>query len=143
MVKFISLFITFALIGLVVFGSLSFGIQLQEDNNSTERLTDNTLINKTVGNLRTDMEGFRDKSELQKTLFEEENPTIGFGSLLLFSVISSGKVFTGMTVGLYNIFIGLPTALFGLDPVVSAVFSTLLLVIIILGLWTVYKLGGA
>lgn len=142
MVKFENLFVNYALAGLLVLSIFFFSITLQIDNNADEILTENTLINDSFGQLQTDLGGMRDSAQTQKELFEEEKPTTGFGSLILFSIVSSGKVFTGMTIGTFNVLIKLPMVLFGVDPIISSVLSTILIMVIILGLWYLYKLGG-
>lgn len=142
MVKFEELFINFALGTLLIVSIFAFGISLQADNNASESITDNALLNSSFGQLQEDLGGMRDKTQTQRELFEEETPTTGFGSLILFSIVSSGKVFTGVIAGTFNVLIKLPIVLFGVDPIVSAVLSSILGVMIIFGLWFVYKLGG-
>jgi len=142
MAKFEELFVNWALGALIVFSILSFAIIVQEDNNANEKLIDNTLLNGSFTQLQSDLEGMRSQSQSQREAFEEEKPTAGFGSLVLFSVVSSGKVFTGITIGTFNVLIRLPMVLFGVDPIISSVLSTILIVMIILGLWLLYKLGG-
>ncbi len=142
MVKFEDLFVNYALAGLLVLSIFFFCITLQLDNNAKEIITDNTLLNESFGELQEDLSGMRSISQTQRELFEEEKPTTGFGTLVLFSIVSSGKVFTGMTIGTFNVLIKLPMVLFGIDPIISSVLSTILVVVIILGLWYLYKLGG-
>ena len=142
MAKFESLFINFTLAGLLVLGILFFALTLQQDNNADVLLTNNTILNQAFGELQTDLGGMRDTAQTQKEAFETESPTAGFGSLILFSIVSSGKVFTGMTFGIFNVLIKLPMVLFGVDPIISSVLSTILIVAFILGLWVLYKLGG-
>ncbi len=142
MAKFYDLFINFMLIGLVIVGALAFGILFQEDNDVSEKFIDNSLMNETYESLRTDLGGLRDESQAQKTLFESENPTSGFGTILLFSIVSSGKVFNGMIIGVFNTIIKLPAVILGVDPIVLSVIATMLILTIIIGLWIVYKLGG-
>ncbi len=142
MVKFETLFINFALTGLLVVSILAFGFGFQSDNNASETIFNNTLVNDSFSQLMNDLGGMRDQSQTQKELFETEKPTAGFGSLILFSIVSSGKVFTGITIGLFNIFIKLPMVLFGVNQVVASVLSTIMIVVVILGIWVVIKLGG-
>lgn len=142
MAKFFDLFVSFMFIGLVVFSLLAFAIITQEENNTPQQITDNPLISNTYGNLSADLGNLRDKSQAQKTLFESENPTGGFGTILLFSIVSAGKVFNGMVVGVFNTIIKLPVVFLGLDPLVISVLSTLLIITIITSLWTLYKLGS-
>lgn len=142
MAKFYDLFINWMLIGLVVVSFLSFGYLYQQDNNVDDEFMDNTLMNETFSSLKTDLGGLRDESQAQKTLFESENPTSGFGTILLFSIVSSGKVFNGMIIGTFNTIIKLPTVVLGVDPIILSVIGTMLILTIIIGLWVVYKLGG-
>jgi len=142
MAKFYNLFVNFMLVGLVVMSILAFTVVFQDENNIQNPIMDNSLMNSTYNKLRTDLGGLRDKSQAQKTLFESENPTTGFGSILLFSIISTGKVFNGMIVGVFNTLIKLPVAVLGVDPVIVSVLSTILVLTIIIGLWMIYKLGG-
>ena len=142
MAKFYELFINFMLVGLVVLSLFAFGSFFQSDNNIENQFMENTLMNDTYGSLRTDLGGLRDKSQAQKTLFESENPTSGFGTILLFSIVSTGKVFNGMIIGTFNTLIKLPVVFLGLDPIIVSIISTMLILTIIIGLWVVYKLGS-
>ena len=142
MVKFETLFVNYALAGLLILSILFFSLTLQQDNNADEVITENTLLNSSFRELEEDLGGMRDQAQTQREAFEEEKPTTGFGSLIFFSIVSSGKVFTGMTIGTFNVLIKLPMVLFGIDPIVSSILSTILIVVLILGLWYLYKLGG-
>lgn len=142
MAKFESLFINFMLIGLVVFSMFALIVEFQDDNNIKNPLIENNLMNDTYGILRQDLGDLRDTSQGQKTLFESENPTSGFGTILLFSIVKSGKIFNGMIIGVFNAIIKLPVVFLGLDPIIVSVISTILIIAIIIGLWVLYKLGG-
>ncbi len=142
MVNFYELFVSFMMIGLVVTGIFAFSIGFQDENDVSDTITQNTIINNSFTDLQSQLGGLRDKSQTQKALFESENPTGGFGTILLFSIVSSGKVFNSMIVGVFNTLITLPAVILGVDPVITSVISTLLLITIIISLWIVYKLGG-
>ncbi len=142
MAKFYDLFINMMLVGLVILSMFAFGVFFQEENNVENQFIENSLMNSTYSQLRADLGGLRDESQAQKTLFESENPTGGFGTILLFSIVSTGKVFNGMVVGVFNTLIKLPVVFLGLSPIVVSVLSTMLILTIIIGLWIVYKLGG-
>lgn len=142
MVKFIDLFTNFMLIGLVVFSLFAFTIFFQEENKVDDRFIENSLMSDTYISLNSSLAGLRTQSQAQKTLFESENPTSGFGTILLFSIVSTGKVFNGMIIGLFNTLIKLPVTVLGLDPIIVSVLSTMLILTVIIGLWIVYKLGG-
>lgn len=142
MVKFSALFISFMLIGVIIYGLFSFIDLSQEQNNIENKFVDDPLINKTYKNLETDLSSLSEQSQAQKTLFESENPTSGFGTILIFSIVSAGKIFNGMMIGLFNTLINLPTIVLGIDPIIISVINTILIITIIIGLWVLYKLGG-
>lgn len=142
MVKFYELFVSFLILALLIVSLMAFSILMQEDNDVSEQFIENPVINDTYSNLRSDLISFKDESQTQKALFESENPTAGFGTILLFSIVSAGKVFNGMIIALFNSLIKLPVVILGLDPVVVSVLSAILILSIIIGLWIIYKLGG-
>ena len=142
MAKFYDFFMNWMFVGLVIVSLLSFGVFYQEDNSADNKFIDDSLMNETYNTLKTDLGALRDKSQAQKTLFESENPTSGFGTILLFSIVSTGKVFNSMIIGVFNTLIKLPTVVLGVDPIVLSVIGTMLILTIIIGLWIVYKLGG-
>lgn len=142
MVKFESLFISFALAALLIIGIFAFGITMQEDNDASDKIIDVPILSDTYGYLKSNLTGTQPKSQNQLNIFETEEPKTGYGSLLFFSIVSSGKTFTGIIIGTFNLLIKLPTIVFGLDPVISAILSTIIIISFILGLWVLYKLGG-
>ena len=111
--SFQELFTNFMLIGLVVLSMFAFGVFFQQENSVDTPFIENTLMNNTYHSLYTNLNSLRDESQAQKTLFESENPTGGFGTILLFSIVSSGKVFNGMVVGIFNTLIKLPVVILG------------------------------
>lgn len=135
-------FITFAMIGLFVFSTLAFIISVQTENNAVNKLSDDIYINNSFGNLQNDLNDFRDQAQAQKEVFEKDNPIASFGYLIFYSIISTGKVFTKMTFGLFNSLIDLPVRYLGVDPIVISILSTILIITIIIGLWIIYKVGG-
>jgi len=142
MVKFEELFIGFALAGLLIAAIFAFGITLQSNNGDGDKIEDIAILNDSYSELITDLGSSRDTAQTQVGIFDKEVPTAGFGSLILFSIISSGKVFKGIIVGTFNTLIKLPVSELGLDPLITAVLSTVLILIMIMGLWVLYKLGG-
>ncbi|MFA6190643.1 MAG: hypothetical protein WC711_04025 [Candidatus Staskawiczbacteria bacterium] len=144
--KFKTLFVTMALFGLMIFCLVSFIYTVQKDNGAEygtgHNILDNKILNKSFQQLESNLSGMESKANTQKGNFEGEAPTISFGSLVFTTITSIGKVFNGMIVGVYNLLIKLPMELLGVSPVIAGVISTILVILIILGLWEVYKLGG-
>ncbi len=134
-------FVIFALIGLFVYASISFIVVTQRANNVDLTILENEAINRTFTRLETNLSEFRTQTQGQKETFESEIPERGFGSLLIFSIVSIGQKFTGMIVGVYNIFIVLPSAVLGIPKIVMSVLSAILLVTLVLLVWSVYRTG--
>ncbi|KKM14617.1 hypothetical protein LCGC14_1704330 [marine sediment metagenome] len=142
MVGFLELFMKYMFVGLVVLSLFSFIVLFQSENTVSDQFADNELINSTFNDLKTNLAGLESQTQTQKDLFEKEDPKTGFGSLILKSIVSSGKTFNSMIVGVLNIILTLPVVFLGLDKIVVSVLMSVLGVIIIFGLWAVYKLGG-
>lgn len=142
MAQFESLFNKIIISGLVIFCLIFFIATIQTDNDAAEKFLDDPVINSTYGSLASDLGTLGEESQTQKTLFESENPTAGFGTILLFSIVSAGKVFNGMIIGIFNTIIKLPVVFLGVDNTIISVLASLLILGIIIGLWAIYKLGG-
>lgn len=142
MVRFIELFTNFMLVGLVVFSMFAFTVFFQEENEVENQFIENTLMRGTYVSLNASLAGLSEQGQAQKTLFESENPTSGFGTILLFSIVSTGKIFNGMLVGLFNTLVRLPVSVLGFDPIIVSILSVILILTIITALWVMYKLGG-
>ena len=140
--SFRELFITFALIGLFVFAAISFIVTTQRDNNVNQTILEDDVINRTYARLETNLSEFRTTAQTQKESFEEEIPERGFGSLLIFSIVSVGQKFTGLVAAVYNIIIVLPASILGIPKVVISVLSSILIISLILLAWRVYRLGS-
>jgi Tfp pilus assembly protein PilV len=76
---FRKVFISVALLGLVIFGMLSFIITTQSENNSNERIVNNQLINKTYGDLYSNLSSAQTTAEQQNTVFGNITPTESYG----------------------------------------------------------------
>ena len=135
-------FITFALIGIFIFAGISFIVTTQRDNNVDETILEDEIINRTYSKLETNLSDFESATQTQKESFEEEIPERGFGSLIIFSIISVGQKFTGLIAVVYNIMIILPASILGIPKVVISVLSSILIVSLILLVWRVYRVGG-
>jgi len=142
MVSFMNTFRNYALLGLLIFSILTFTIVVQETNNSNEKIIETAVLNNTYQNLNNSLSVMREQSQERLTLFQEEDPELSFGSLILFSVVSSGTVFTSLIFGVFNTLITLPIILFGINPLIFSVITAVLVLGFIVGLWVLYKLGG-
>lgn len=142
MAQFQNTLISFILVGLIVFGIMAFTVNIQSENNSEVRLLNDSFMNNTYSNLENDLNDFKDTADSQKELFESENPVLSFGTLIFYSIVSAGKVFSSMMIGMFNVVISLPVTYFGISPIIVGVLGIILIISIIIGLWIIYKVGG-
>lgn len=136
--NFNKLFVTFLMIGLVVFGLFMAVVQFQVESGNTELFIENSQVNGSFNSLNTSLQNIRDNAQAQKELFEKDS-NAGFGFLLFRSILSAGKVFNSMIVGVFNAIVTLPIVVFGIDPVVIGILTTILILTIIIGVWFVIK----
>ena len=139
--SFQQMFVTFALIGLFTFAAISFIVTTQRENNVDLTILENEIINRTYNRLETNLSEFGAETQGHRETFESEIPERGFGSLLIFSIVSVGQKFLGMIIAVYNIFIVLPSAILGIPKIVTSVISSILVVTLILLVWSVYRTG--
>lgn len=132
-------FINFSMLGLVIFGMFSFIIIFQYDNNSSERLSDNEIINDTYNNLYIELGEAQKVGNEQNTIFGETNPTQSYGEVEINSVVSPTKAFKSIILGVYNVLIKLPAQIFGVSEIVGGIISAILIILLIIGIWAIWK----
>ena len=132
-------FINFSMLGLVIFGMFSFIIIFQYDNNSSERLSDNEIINDTYNNLYIELGEAQNVGNEQNTIFGETNPTQSYGEVEINSVVNPTKAFKSIILGVYNVLIKLPAQIFGVSEIVGGIISAILIILLIIGIWAIWK----
>lgn len=138
---FQKLWVDMALFGLFVFAFFSFAFNLQADNqvSGVETLQEDPLLNKTFGDLNTQLGEVEEKTKTQKEAFEQENPLSGFGELIFLTIISVGKIFNGIIIGIYNVLIVFPANVLGIDDTVVGIVGGILIVVVIITLYLLYR----
>ncbi len=124
---------------LLVFCVLSFVIDTQDLNNSPEKIIDNSLINKTFIALGGNLSDAQSGSQTSSDIFGEITPEQEIGVLDVTSVISPTRIFKTITIGLFNSLILLPSQILGINPIVFSSISSILLLLIIIGIWAIWK----
>lgn len=142
MAQFYKFFMQFMLVALMTVSIFSFVITVQENNNSPEKIINDSIINQTYQDLKTETLSFREQGQNQMNLFREENPISSFGSLIFYSIISVGKVLDNMVINIFNLLINLPVKFLGIDPAIVSIISIMIISTILIGLWIIYKVGG-
>ncbi len=125
-----------------MFTTIAFIATSQNDNGVDNTILENPLINSTFIKLGQNLTILENNTQTQRGNFESEIPERGFGSLIIFSIVGITQKFTGLLIGIYNIFIVLPSSILGVSQVVTSAISSILIVSLVLLGWRVYRIGS-
>jgi len=139
--SFRKIFIAFALLGVFMFAFLNFGLDIARNNDVNQSILSDTQMNDSFNRLQANLSSYSAVSQGQRENFESELPTEGFGTLIIFAIISAGKVFTSLLVGIFNTIFFPLSNIIGVSPVILGVFASIFLLTIIFAAWRVYKSG--
>lgn len=128
------------ILGILIFGIMSFIIIIQSDSNvdSENRILNNTLINESYGDLQISLNQQEDSQRALDSL-EDVPPTEYVGDLDVGSTVSATRTARSIVTGLWNIYIKLPMVILGVDPLVASAISSILLIFIAIGIWAIWK----
>lgn len=135
-------FTNFAIIGIMVLASIFFIVQTQTDNDTNTSILENQIINSTFTKLQDNLTAYSSTTQQQRENFEGEIPERGFGSLLIFSIVTVWQTFMSLTIGVYNILIVVPASVLGVSPIIIGVLDSILIVTLLLLGWRIYRVGG-
>lgn len=135
-------FYSFILFLLVVLGLLNLTFHVQRDNNAVNPVSNNVLFNDTATRLSSNVTQSESSSKIQQGIFSDETPKPGFGSIVLFGIVSAGKTFTNMIYSYFALLFRIPIVVLGIDSAIVSVFITILIITLIIGVWIIYKIGG-
>lgn len=139
--NFRTLIVASLITGLFLFSMISLVIQMSTDNEIDAIILQNENINRTFSQLGGNLSNAQGVAQSQRLGFESEVPTVGTNSFLFESIIGAGKVFTGMWRNIYDITFGLLSTTLGVDPIIIGTLISILLIIIVLLAWSLYKIG--
>ena len=133
------IFVNFALLGLVIFGMMSFIVITQNNNDSFEKIGENDIINDTYANLYSNLSTAQLTAEQQNQLFGNVTPTESYGEVGIDSVVPPTKAFKSIVLGIYNVIIKLPAQILGIPAIVMSIISAILIIMLIIGIWAIWK----
>lgn len=133
------LMITMGVFGLCLFAIMSFIITTQTDNSVSVPITNNTLINQTYGDLYSEISSSQTRTQSVLNTFGNTTPTQQYGELEINSIVSPTRTIRTMIIGLWNIFIKLPQVVLGVSPVVSYMISAIIGLLVVIGIWAIWK----
>lgn len=136
---FKKVFINMLVVGVIVLGIISWIITTQQQNNTAELITNNTLINKSYGNLYGNISSTQEQAGTASTNFGNTTPTQSYGIVDVSSVVSPTNIFKSLIIGTYNTLIELPIKILGVPPIIAGVIDAILILFIILGIWAIWR----
>lgn len=135
--KTITLVAISALFTLAVF---SFVIITQQQNNTEYLITNNSIINRSYGNLYGNVSNAQTTGDTAFVPFAgNQTPTTSYGIVEVNLVVSPVRIFTSFLIGTWNVLIELPQKILGVPPVVAGIINALLFLVLILGTWALLR----
>ncbi len=136
---FKDIFIKLMLVGVIFLSVMSWVIITQTDNNTINLITNNTLINKSYGDLSSNLGATQSQADTASGVFENITPESTLGFVTVTSIVSPARIFKGLMIGTYNILIALPAQFLGVPDVIIAVINAILALLLVLGVWFIWK----
>ncbi len=137
--SFKDIFIKLMMVGVIFLSLMSWIIITQTDNNTANLITNNTLINKSYGDISANLGSTQSEADIASGTFTNITPTSTLGFVTVTSIVSPTRIFRGLIIGTYNILIALPAQFLGVPETIIAVINAILALLLILGVWFVWK----
>lgn len=131
--------INLMVVGVLVLAIMSWTVITQTQNNPSQLITNNTLINQSYGDLTTNLNSAQSTGDNAEDTFGDITPSQSFGIVDVTSIVSPTRVYRTLIVGTFNILIELPLKILGVPPVVSGVVYAILFLLMILGIWAIWR----
>lgn len=134
------IYINMLVLGILTFAIMGFVITLQSQNDvdTGNKILNNSIINQSYGDFETTLESTKSSSEDALNEMEDVPPSESIGDLDVSSTISATRSATRIIKGLWNTYTKLPIIL-GIPPIISKVLTSLLILLIIIGIWAIWK----
>lgn len=140
--SFENITIKFILAAMLLISVFSFIIITQSDNEAVDPIGNNPVFNETMGNLVNKIDNGTSSAQEKYDAFSSEEPQTGFGSIVLFGIVSVGKAFSQIIFGFFGAIIKLPLIILGIPASIYNLIFMWLVIIVIIAAWLLYKLGG-
>lgn len=129
---------------LIAFFSLAlinFGIQFADDNNLNQSIMDDSRINRTFSTLTNQLAQGENVSRTQLNATQSEAAEKPEGVFFLVSVVGAGTKYATAVVGIFNTIFSFSTTVLGIHPMVFGVAVAILVIVVALVSWQLYKTG--
>jgi hypothetical protein len=142
MANFEGITIKLIISAILLISIFSFIVVTQRDNSAVNPMEDNSIFNQSMGLLIGEIDNGTSSANEKYGVFNSEEPQTGFGSIVLFGIVSVGKAFSQIITGFFTAAVKLPLVVLGIPANIYNLITTWLIIVIIIGAWLLYKLGG-
>lgn len=132
----------FIVASILIFSLFTFILITQEENNAGDPLINQDPFNESFNSLVENIDTSTEEAQEKYSVFNSEEPKAGFGSIVLFGIVSVGKTFSNMVFGFFGAIIKLPLVVLGVSESIYNLVLTWLILTVIVAVWLLYKLGG-
>lgn len=137
--KILGKFFLIALMSVALFSVIVF---TQEENSVNGKMIDEEAFNSSFNKILLTVDDSTEKSQEKYDVFLSEEPKAGFGSLVLFGIVSVGRTFSNIVFGTLSAVISLPLTILGIPASTLNLIIAWLIIVVIVAVWLLYKLGG-
>ena len=124
------------------FGFIMFFNQTAMDNDSRNIIKDDPALSNLSTRLNSSLINISVTSKSQLNATANDPVSVGFGSLIMYSIVGVGRIFTGTITTIYFSVFSLLINTLGIPPVVIGAFTGIVLIIIIFGIWRFVRIGS-
>lgn len=139
--EFKGVIISVILSALFIYAMISFSTNLSTENNATDILMSEQIINSSYGAISANITNLKSDAEAQRGSFVESIPIVGDIVAGVGAIAGFGKTFVRAITSFLGLIFGLGQSTLGLSPIVITVFSIIAIAVTILLLWSVWRVG--
>lgn len=138
---FKSLIVGAVLVGLVVIALLQGFTSLANENNATNVLMENDIIESRYETINDTLYDLNTTAQAAKENLESDSSNFVTGFFFLNSILNIAKSFTSVLVAsLTGVFVMIQSSI-GIPPIVTGVFMGILIISLVLAAWRMFKSG--
>ena len=139
--EFKGVLISVILSALFIYAMISFSTNLSTENNATDILMSEQVINSSYGAISANITNLKSDAESQRGSFIESIPIVGDIVSGVGAIAGFGKTFVKSITSFLGLIFGIGQSTLGLSPIVITVFSIIAIAVTILLLWSVWRVG--
>lgn len=130
------------LVGLFTIALINFSVNLTESNDVNGSLMTDPNLNSSFTDIQTELEASKSVAEGIRSSFFGQIPIIGDIAVILGYIFGTTKQIFALIRGLFELYFELIQTYMGIPPIVTTVFTTIIVLTLILLAWRVYRAGS-